>query len=377
MKKVSVTRCGGYGDIEVYGSIKGSLEPLGGIGSFVKRGERILIKPNLLSGKPPEAAVTTHPAVIKAIIRLVKSAGAFPVVGDSPALGGARSAAEKSGILEVCRAEGAEFAEFREAVTVECKDARTFKRIEVARDVLNADGIINVPKLKTHAQLLLTLGVKNLFGCVPGKRKAQWHLAAGVDASNFAGMMLDLHSFLNPRLTVIDGVVAMEGNGPASGTPRPLGLIIASPDAIAADTVTAHILGVRPDALPILKAASLRSIKETVLGNITIEGEKIEDVKAAGFKLPPLASVNFSAGLPYFMDRALRKALTSRPHIDASRCTLCNICVEVCPPGIMEKKERINIDYDGCIRCYCCQELCPGGAISPRDGWLKRLIPGL
>lgn len=380
---VAIKICRNYNEEKVYDAIKASVDLVGGIKRFVKRGERILLKPNLLVARPASAAVTTHPFVVKAMIRLVKEAGGTPVVGDSPAIGSAKKIAEKCGILDVCLETGTELVEFKDAVVHENRDGHTFKRLEVAKEALEADGIINLPKLKTHAQMHLTLGVKNIFGCIPGKRKPQWHFAAGTNAVHFGDMILDLYLFLRPRLTVLDGIVAMEGNGPSNGAPRELGLVFASADAIAMDAVVAMVLGCRPHDLPILAAASRRSIKEADPANVETVGEDLKDVRVRAFCLPPLMSVNFTARLPYFIDRHLRKAITGRPHIRHAKCTQCSICVSVCPPSIMSKTgntgktKRIEIDYDRCIRCYCCQEVCPEGAITTKEGWLKRIIPGI
>ena len=376
-KHVAILRCRSYDRDELYAKIKESVGLLGGMESFVRPGERILLKPNLLAEKPVEAAVTTHPGVVEATIRLVREAGATPVVGDSPGLGSALKNADRCGILEVCKATGTEFVEFTEAVTVENADSHTFKRLEIAREVLDADGIINLPKLKTHVQMNLTLGVKNLFGCVPGKRKPQWHLAAGIDSLHFASMILDLYLYLAPRLSIMDGIVGLEGNGPAAGDPIELGLLFAAPDAVAMDTVIATVLDTTPELVPILKAAAGRGMEAALLNKLTVVGEKIDSVKVADFNFPPVTNINFAAKLPYFIDRRVRKALTSRPHVDNCICTLCNKCVEVCPTDVMTSADRISIDYDSCIRCYCCQEMCPSSAIFAKEGWLKRLIPGL
>jgi len=374
---VSLKKCSGYGRDEVYEAVRESIELLGGMGRFVSSGERILLKPNLLTAKPAASAVTTHPEVVRALIRLVKEAGATPFVGDSPAIGKPRKVAQRCGIFEVCEDEGVEFIDFNEAVDVDNPGGHIFKRLEVARAVIEADGVINVPKLKTHAQMLLTMGVKNIFGCVPGKRKPQWHLSAGVDTLYFADMILDLYLFIRPRLTVIDAVVAMEGNGPASGDPRALGLIAASKEGLAIDAVCAHILGVPPADVPILEAARKRGLKEAGYENAEVLGDETALFKVSGFKLPPLVHTRFTEGLPYFIGRRLRKSLTVRPHILNSKCTHCDLCVGVCPARIMESSKRIKIDYDQCIRCFCCQEMCPNEAITSKAGWLKKIIPGL
>lgn len=376
-KRVVIHRCASYNEKEVYEAVKGAITPLGGINGFVKKGERVLLKPNLLAGRPPEAAVTTHPSVVLALITLVKEAGATPVVGDSPGIGNARKTAEKCGVLDVCRTTGTELIDLRDCVSVENPSGSTFKRLEVAREIFNVAGIINLPKLKTHAQMYLTLGVKNLFGCVPGKRKPQWHLSAGVDSLYFASMILDLYLFLKPRLTVMDGIVGMEGNGPGNGDPRHMGLIFASSDAVAMDAVIAEVVGAKPQDLPILKAAGLMGMKQADVHGVEVLGVPLDSARVRGFRFPPVVGVNFAERLPYFIDKRLRKALTSRPHIDHGRCTLCTVCMEVCPASVMSKTKRIDIDYNRCIRCYCCQEMCPQGAISSKEGWLKRIIPGL
>ncbi len=374
---ISLKRCSGYGHEEVYEKVEEAVELLGGIGSFVKKGERILIKPNLLTAKPVEAAVTTHPSVVRAIIRLVKKAGGTPFVGDSPAIGAPLKVAEKCEILSLCEAEGVEFVGFDEAVEVGNPEGFIFKRLEVARAVLEADGIINVPKLKTHAQMLITMGVKNIFGCVPGKRKPQWHLSAGVDTAHFANMILDLYLYIRPRLTLIDAVVAMEGNGPASGDPRKVGFIAAGADALGVDALCAHILDVPAREVPILGAAMERELRGASLESSEILGDDAALLKVKGFKLPPLVHTRFTEGLPSFLGKSLRKTLTARPHIIDSKCTRCDLCVGVCPARIMVSGKRIKIDYDQCIRCFCCQEMCPNEAITSKSGLLKKLIPGL
>lgn len=374
---VAISRCAKYGEQQVLEAITASIDLLGGINAFVRPGERILIKPNLLAGKPPEAAVTTHPAVVKALIELVTGAGAVAIVGDSPGIGDATRIAEKCGIIKVCRRTGTEFVDLKTLTLVKNRSGGTFKRIEVAAEALEVDGIINLPKLKTHAQMLLTMGVKNIFGCVCGKRKPQWHLTAGVDVSYFAAMILDLYRILSPRLTVMDAIVAMDGNGPVSGDPKPCGLIFASVDALALDTIASVIVGAEPMDVPILKRAREEGLTTGAAEDIRVLGTAVDEARVSGFRLPPLVHTSFTAGLPGFIDRHLRKALTTRPFVHNDICTLCGTCTSVCPAGVMLMTDRIDIDYDRCIRCFCCQEVCPDRAILVKEGWLKRLMPGL
>ncbi|MEK7850588.1 MAG: DUF362 domain-containing protein, partial [Deltaproteobacteria bacterium] len=175
MSKVVLKRCPDYDPEKVYNSIAESVELLGGISSFVKRGEKLLLKPNLLSAKAVEKAVTTHPAVIEAVIRLVKDSGAKPFIGDSPGIGSAEQVAAKSGIKKVADRYGVQIVNLSDGIQVENRKGKMFKRLDLSKTAYEADGIINLPKLKTHVMMTMTLGVKNLFGCVPGKRKISWH----------------------------------------------------------------------------------------------------------------------------------------------------------------------------------------------------------
>lgn len=373
---VVIKKCGDYVNEEVYKAIKESIDLLGGIGVFVKKGERILLKPNLLSAKPPDAAITTHPAVVRAVLQLVQEAGATPVVGDSPGIGSAEKVVQKCGIAAVAKEFGAEIINLAQSISVENPDGKTFKRLELSKEAIEFDGIINLPKLKTHAQMFLTLGVKNMFGCVVGARKPQWHMAAGVDTNAFARMLIDTYLFLKPRLTIVDGIVGMEGNGPGSaGDPRRLGLIFASTDCIAMDSVITEVLGAKAHDLLTTKVAKEDETGITDIDKINILGQGIEDVKIHDFKFPPLVGTEFK--LPFSLHSYLREPLTARPLIDNKECTLCNMCVDICPPGIMTKTDKINIDYDKCIRCFCCLEICPEGAISVKNGWLKRIVSSM
>lgn len=367
--KVSIIHCKGYEADEVYRAIKEAVGLLGGIEAFVNKGERILLKPNLLTAKEPEKGATTHPSIVKATIRLVREAGGVPFVGDSPAIGSPRKAAEKAGLLRVCEELGVEFVEFTESINVENTHGR-FKSLTIAREALKADGIINLPKVKTHAQMFLTLGVKNLFGCVVGKRKAQWHLSAGRDRRAFARMLLDIYNLLKPRLHIADGVVAMEGNGPGNGDPRDLGIIFASNDGIAMDRVIARVLGAKDEDLPtVMAAAEDGEIKE----DIEVFGKPIEDVAIKDFKFPPQMDVEWQ--LPKFLKDRLRNTLTPRPVVRHKTCNLCKICIETCPSQVMGLRDsKVVINYDLCIRCFCCQEVCPKGAIVSKEGRLARLL---
>ena len=374
---VSIQKCAGYSNEETYHAVKNSIDLLGGIEQFVQKGERILLKPNMLASKPTDKAVTTHPAVVRAVALLVKEAGGIPFVGDSPAIGGAAKVAGKCGIREVCQELSMELVDLKTPVDVDNSESPVFKRLELAKEALTADGIINIPKLKTHAQMYLTMGVKNLFGCVPGKKKVQWHFTAGVDTDFFAEMLIEVYRNLSPRLNVLDAVVSMEGNGPASGDPINTGFVAASANAVRMDRVVAEVVGAKVADIPVLKKAGDIDPDSVKLDNIKILGEQINDVRVTGMKFPPLISTNFGSFLPGILDKRLRKATTSRPNIVHSKCKKCGLCAQVCPADTISGTERVIINYDNCIRCYCCQEMCPWEAITVKEGWLKKIIPAL
>jgi uncharacterized protein (DUF362 family) len=241
---VTIVKCPDYDRERLQAAVREAIELLGGMNAFVKPGDRVLIKPNLLKASPAEHAVVTHPEFIRAVIRLVHEAGARALVGDSPGFGELRRVCEKSGVMDVIEEEGAEIAELDEVVKV--NNHGQFHHFEIARAAHEADAVINLPKLKTHGMMTLTGAVKNLFGCVPGRRKVQWHFNAGVNRDAFARMLVELCMLIKPRLTIMDAVVGMEGNGPGSGDPRAIGLVIAGQDPVAVDVVSGSVVGADP-----------------------------------------------------------------------------------------------------------------------------------
>jgi uncharacterized protein (DUF362 family)/Pyruvate/2-oxoacid:ferredoxin oxidoreductase delta subunit len=358
-----------YDDRAVYRAIRRAVDLLGGIDHFVRPGERILLKPNLLSPAPPEKAITTHPAVVRAAIELVREAGGYPLIGDSPGMASLAKAAGRAGIQEVAERAGVELIDFDQPREVKVLPDSRFKRIEVAQAALEADGIINLPKLKTHSQMTLTLSVKNMFGCIPGKRKAQWHLQAGVDRELFAQMLVELFLVMKPRLNILDGILGMEGDGPGNGgSPRWIHLLAASEDGVGLDRAVAELLSIPLPSFPVLQAAQRRGLLPQDFGQFQIVGESLEDLRPSAF-LPP-RSLDLGWGIPPLLHRALRGALTARPRIDAAQCALCYICSQACPSqAIREDKGKLVIEERRCIRCFCCQELCPEGAVKTKEGW--------
>jgi uncharacterized protein (DUF362 family)/Pyruvate/2-oxoacid:ferredoxin oxidoreductase delta subunit len=369
---VSIACCADYDQERVEQAVRRAVDLLGGISLFVKPGDRVLIKPNLLKACPPSGAVTTHPEILRAVIRLVREAGGKAFIGDSPGFGDLRKVCERSGILEVVQQEGAALADMEEAVQL--KNRGQFQRFEIARAVREADCVINLPKLKTHGMMTLTGAVKNLFGCIPGRRKVQWHFNTGVNRDAFARMLVELSALIQPRLTIMDAVVGMEGNGPGSGDPRLIGVVLAGQDPVALDVVSGTMVGADPSLLYIVRAAAAAGIGETRLERISILGATLESVMVSGFRLPPQEHLEWR--VPEWARGFLKDALTTRPVIDHAQCIRCGICQGHCPQGAIDSTTgRLEISYRNCIRCFCCQEFCPQGAITVGRGWVLKLVP--
>ncbi|MEA3544338.1 MAG: DUF362 domain-containing protein, partial [Thermodesulfobacteriota bacterium] len=263
------------------------------------------------------------------------------------------------------------FVPFETSVTIQPKGG-TFQQLEVAQELLDADVIINLPKLKTHQMMGLTCGVKNMFGAVVGLRKPRLHLQAGTDKAFFALMLLELCEALAPALTIVDAVVGMEGEGPGSGDPVQIGALLAGSHPQAVDTVATELVGLQPRQVYTQQQAIDTGRPYTELQQLKLSGDPLESLKIKNFRPAKMTDINF--GLKGRLKHYLRNSLTARPEPDHQLCQLCNDCVTHCPPEAMKIADgRLHIDYDRCIRCFCCQELCPHGALVTKQGLLLRL----
>ena len=372
MSQVSIVKCRDYSQDNVDFAVEKAIADLGGIGKFVKEGSRVLLKPNLLIGKGPEKHVTTHPALVEGVAKILRRHKCRVFIGDSPSIGGAVGASKKAGYIDVAKKVDGEVIDFKDSLKISDKKNNIFKDIELASEIWSFDGVINLPKVKTHGQMGLTLGVKNMFGCVVGTRKVHWHLRAGSDKGFFAKMLVEIYDNINPCLTITDGITGMEGNGPQHGNPRDLGVIVASPDGVSNDLVISHLVNYDPEKLFTNIAAREKGVGKTRLDEITFMGEPLSAFDIVDFKKLPVSSAEF--GIPPFIFGLFKNSLASRPLIDVGACKLCKVCLKVCPPKVMKlKKDRIVIDYRKCIRCFCCQEICPHGAISVGRSWISRI----
>lgn len=371
METVSIATSAGYDLPGLRRAVIALLEPLGGMSAFVVPGERILLKPNMLAAKEPDKAVTTHPAMVRVIAELVREAGGIALIGDSPGIGGFLRVAEKSGIQKAAREGGATLTEFDDAV--ELRGSGTFRSIRLARAYYEADKIINLPKLKTHEMMTMTCAVKNLFGAVVGTEKAGWHLKAGSSRELFARVLLEIYLLKKPALNIVDAITAMEGDGPNSGDPIELGLLIAGANPVAVDVIAGKLAGIPADMLYIEREAVKMGLPGAVMTDITLHGTSIEAIPETRFRLP--AGLDTQFGLPSFLAKALKKHLTAYPAADQKMCLLCGICRDACPPvAITIQNSALSVDNARCIRCWCCRELCPYGAMQTRNGMLLGML---
>jgi uncharacterized protein (DUF362 family)/ferredoxin len=374
MNLIVLAKCDSYDISRVRATILLLLEPFGGMGAFVNPGERILLKPNMLSVKSPDKAVTTHPTVVRVVADLVREAGGHALIGDSPGMGGFQRVADKSGIARAAAESGAELIEFNS--TVDLPGSGTFRRFTLARAYWEADKIINLPKLKTHEMMTLTCAVKNLFGAVVGAEKAGWHLKAGTSREQFARLLLEIYLLKKPVLNIVDAIVAMEGNGPGSGDPLQVGVLIGGINPVAVDMVAGRLAGIPKELLYVENEARRMELAGAAWEDIAICGESLDSFPSKPFRLPTGLDAQF--GLPKFVSTILKHQLTSFPVANRQRCVLCGICRDACPPEAIEiKNSTLTVDQGRCIRCWCCRELCPHEAMLVRRSSVLKIVSAL
>ena len=367
MVKVSLVKCQDYNSEKVFDSVKRAVDLVGGIEAFVRKGTKVLVKPNLLSAREPADAVDTHPEVVRAVVRLVKSAGATALIGDSPGGYGANidEIFDKSGMRSMAREEGVELVKF--------STSRFVDGIPFTRYIFECDTIISVPKFKTHGITVLTAAIKNMYGTVTGLYKAECHSKAPKN-EDFAKVVAKIFSVAKPHLTVLDGIVAMEGDGPSAGKARTLGLMMASRDAVAVDACAAAIIGISPMDVLVTKEAFKSGLGEADLARIELAGDPIVDFITADFKLPQTALLK---SIPAGIINSVAGLIRFKPYIDMNVCTRCNLCKITCPVGAIEiERDSCKIDYKKCVRCLCCHEVCPYKAISIKRNILTKMVWG-
>lgn len=350
------------------------LAMLGGLGALCPNG-RYLLKPNLLLGDRPERGSTTHPEFFKAAASLLRAEGYDLVYGDSPGFRSPQNAARLSGLSEIADSLGIELTELLGGSDVSNPDGILMKQFNLARGMLQVDGVINLPKLKTHGLTRMTGAVKNMFGCLPGVQKAAFH-ARLQDEWRFGQMLVDLAELIAPRLHMMDAVWGMEGNGPRNGSLKKIGLVLISTNPHALDHCVAQLMHLDPMLVPTLKAACEQHRYQQAL--IEVLGESLEVHVMVDFQVNR-ARASITGSERFYMD-LFKHWVTPRPVIDPEKCTRCGRCVHVCPASTKAVqflngcKQAPQYDYQHCIRCYSCQEMCPEQAIRIKTPALGKIL---
>lgn len=363
MYDCAIVGCSGYEESLVHSALEEAINAIDGL-DFVKEGMKIVIKPNLVSFKKPEEAATTHPSLLKALVKMLLERGASVVIGDSP--GGPNSTfvlnrvysatgmTELEGLGAVLNRDITEISEDYPA-------GKALTRITYTKYLKDCDAIIDFCKLKSHGMMGMSAAVKNLYGVIPGLLKPQMHYQFP-NESDFAEMLIDLNEFFKPKLTICDAVVGMEGNGPLNGRARKVGAIIAARRTYDCDLVGAELIGMDIEGLPSLRAAYNRGLAKKSWRELSIYGN-VEDFAVKDFEAPPVRGLKFMRK-GTFLHFVSSKALAQKPALKAKICVGCGECARMCPAKAIEiKNKKAIIDRKKCIRCFCCQEFCPKAAM--------------
>ena len=372
--RVSVVRCVDYDTARVNESVHALLAPLGGMRSFVSPGQTVLIKPNLIHGTPPERGATTHPEVLRAVIEQVRDAGGRPVVGESPGYESFSVAARKSGLLQVMEELGVPAVPFDAWIDVQLGPGHLVPSLPIARPVVEADAVINLPKVKSHGLVVYTGCVKNMFGVICGTQKAQYHLRFQ-DREAFSRLLAEIYAAARPTLSILDGIIGMDGNGPRNGDPAPLGLMLAGADGVAVDAVACRVVAIDPLESPPIRIAAEMGLGTASLSRIELAGPPIEELKTTSSELARVRPSVRQRAMSGRTGIALRNLFTTRPTVKPDECRGCTICARACPAQAIEMRDgKARVDYSKCVRCYCCQEVCEHGAIELATPPLARLV---
>ncbi|MFC1925356.1 DUF362 domain-containing protein [Chloroflexota bacterium] len=364
---VSIVRADEYDYDKVYPAVEKSLDLIGGLETIVKPGSRVFVKINHLSpASEPDKAIITHPVFVQAVLEMLKKADANITVGDDiDSRDG--DGFQVSGFRQMCEKTGVRLVNLRETGFVETKcDGRFLKSLHLPAAVLDADIIVNLPKLKTHSLTIFTGGVKNMYGIIPQGLRTRFH-GDYVRIDDFCQMLTDVFSTAIPQLTIMDGIVAMEGDGPSSGKPRQAGVVLAGRDAVAVDAVATKITGVDPLDIYTTRYADEQGLGVGNLENIDIVGERLEEVSIPDFKLPSSAANIIMKRIPKFLFRFIQAQIATKPQVIKRQCTQCLACEEMCPVNAIAVRENrpAKIDKNICIACMCCHEVCRSNAVKP------------
>lgn len=370
---VYVARCGSYRAEELEPLIERIFEELH-ITDELKPGMTAVLKPNLIMRSKPEAAAVTHPAFVAAVGRCVQKAGAKVLIAESP--GGPYTPGIMKSHFKACgytdMAESMGFSLYTDCVskTVSLPNGKICRELEVIEPFIDPDYIIDLAKLKTHSMVGFSGAVKNMFGAVPGLQKPELHCRFPKE-EDFSQMIVDLCEFLHPNLAFLDGIWAMEGDGPTGGSRRELGAVIASKNPYAADFCATDLVGIDPNNIIMLRYGKEQGLAPD---EIELLGDDPAGMKVTDFKRAKASSTDFVDMLPKFLQSLAKKIATPYPRIEKKGCVGCGKCAESCPQHTITVKDgKAEIDYKNCIHCFCCHEMCPQHVIGVRRFGMFRI----
>lgn len=371
--KVVLLPCREYDEEKIHMLLKQGLDFLGGVETLIPKDAKILLKPNLLKKAEVEKAVITHPVVVGAFAGILRESGYENIVlADSCGHGTTQAVIRGTGMDTYLEKYHIPAVDYSEGVKTAYPQGVQAKEFILPKELLEQDCVISLSKMKTHALERITGAVKNSYGFVYGFHKAKGHTQYP-SADSFARMLIDLNKCVAPKLYVMDGIVAMEGNGPGSGDPVPMNVLLMSTDPVALDSVFSRLVYLKPEMVPTNyhgEKMGLGTWKEEEITLLTPDGEisMAEAVKKYGNPDFNVDRTEVRNNIWTRMAGALN-IFQKKPYIEADKCVRCGICVQSCPvPGkavdFRKGKDKPPVyDYKKCIRCFCCQEMCPKKAI--------------
>jgi len=366
MNKVSIVKCENYDQENIDSAVNIALKLIGGIDDLIKPGINVLLKPNLLMAIAPENGTTTHPAIVKAMIKKIQELGGNVSVGDSSSWS-TDLALKKCGIIEVAESLNAKALNFNEFTpeTIQLPEESVLEEIHVAKPVVDADVIISLPKLKVHELMGFTGAIKNHFGTIVGQYKGLIHKKLK-KPSNFAKGLIDIYLQNKPELILMDGVISVKGTA-GKGKPKKIGVILASRDGFALDTVAASIIKLKLEKLPVNKQAIKRGIEGNKLEEVEVVGETIENINVRFKKVNTVTHGFMSLFHSIIQPKAKQK-------VKKKLCIKCEVCLKICPVEAITMNPYPIFNFKECIRCYCCKEVCQQGAIKVKVPIAARIV---